>query len=310
MRQEIRGRSWDILMIQINENIPIAVDLMSIDISKFATKFIFLILRFVLGISIGFHVGGLRSLRNVVVKLKKGAVESISIGEIRLSLRKSNCYKGFTQRHSEKKGSRPSQKTRKSRAKGTPQSHLLCDFSVPFPTTEKLPTFQISFFRNRKLILQIYNDHVLWNRVVLLEQPQKKSTALAMSKYASMFPEKLLREAGISSSGEILKLDISSSVYIPTEAYLHLLGLKFDVKAWRVSEPISGNNAICLTFTFTAPEMTIWLYDMNCFTVVSCWSCVPLRDSVEEMIRALKLVTGWEKTKTYVSQTKEEETET
>lgn len=26
----------------------------------------------------------------------------------------------------------------------------------------------------------------------------------------------------------------------------------------------SGNNAIMLTFTFTAPEMTIVLYDMNC----------------------------------------------
>ncbi|VFQ99015.1 unnamed protein product [Cuscuta campestris] len=54
---------------------------------RVTTKLIFLILRCVMGVTVEFHVSGMRSLRNVVVKLKKGSVESISVGEIRLSLR-------------------------------------------------------------------------------------------------------------------------------------------------------------------------------------------------------------------------------
>ncbi|XAR62067.1 hypothetical protein NMG60_11016662 [Bertholletia excelsa] len=37
----------------------------------------------------GFRVGGWKCLRDVVIKFKKGAVESVSVGEIRLSLRQS-----------------------------------------------------------------------------------------------------------------------------------------------------------------------------------------------------------------------------
>ncbi|XP_050212895.1 protein SABRE isoform X2 [Mercurialis annua] len=47
------------------------------------------ILSRIVGASVGFRVGGWKCLRDVVVKFKKGAVESISVGEIRLSLRQS-----------------------------------------------------------------------------------------------------------------------------------------------------------------------------------------------------------------------------
>ncbi|KNA17373.1 hypothetical protein SOVF_080580 [Spinacia oleracea] len=43
----------------------------------------------VVGASVRFRVGGWKCLRDVVVKFKKGPVESVSIGEIRLSLRQS-----------------------------------------------------------------------------------------------------------------------------------------------------------------------------------------------------------------------------
>lgn len=43
----------------------------------------------VVGASVGFRVGGWKCLRDVVVKFQKGSVESVSIGEIRLSLRQS-----------------------------------------------------------------------------------------------------------------------------------------------------------------------------------------------------------------------------
>ncbi|PIN12656.1 hypothetical protein CDL12_14731 [Handroanthus impetiginosus] len=42
-----------------------------------------------MGASVGFRVGGWKCLRDVVLKFNKGAVESISVGEIRLSLRQS-----------------------------------------------------------------------------------------------------------------------------------------------------------------------------------------------------------------------------
>ncbi|KAK7293662.1 hypothetical protein RJT34_16534 [Clitoria ternatea] len=42
-----------------------------------------------LGASVGFRVGGWKCLRDVVLKFKKGAVESVSISEIKLSLRQS-----------------------------------------------------------------------------------------------------------------------------------------------------------------------------------------------------------------------------
>ncbi|XP_010553676.1 PREDICTED: protein SABRE [Tarenaya hassleriana] len=47
------------------------------------------ILSRVLGASVGFRVGGWKCLRDVVVKFKKGAIESVSAGEIKLSLRQS-----------------------------------------------------------------------------------------------------------------------------------------------------------------------------------------------------------------------------
>ncbi|KAK7275854.1 hypothetical protein RIF29_16980 [Crotalaria pallida] len=45
------------------------------------------ILSRILGASVGFRIGGCNCLRDVVVKFKKGAVESVTIGEIKLSLR-------------------------------------------------------------------------------------------------------------------------------------------------------------------------------------------------------------------------------
>lgn len=42
-----------------------------------------------MGASVGFRVGGWKCLRDVIVKFKKGAVESVSVGEIRVSLRQS-----------------------------------------------------------------------------------------------------------------------------------------------------------------------------------------------------------------------------
>uniref|UniRef100_A0A2P2MSK6 Protein SABRE isoform X1 n=1 Tax=Rhizophora mucronata TaxID=61149 RepID=A0A2P2MSK6_RHIMU len=55
----------------------------------FASRLVAWILSRILGASVGFRVGGWKCLRDVVVKFKKGAVESISVGEIRLSVRQS-----------------------------------------------------------------------------------------------------------------------------------------------------------------------------------------------------------------------------
>jgi hypothetical protein len=56
---------------------------------KFASRLLAWILGRVLGASIGFRVSGWKSLRDITVKFKKGPIESVSVGEIRLSLRKS-----------------------------------------------------------------------------------------------------------------------------------------------------------------------------------------------------------------------------
>ncbi|KAF7830032.1 protein SABRE isoform X1 [Senna tora] len=55
----------------------------------FASRLLAWILSRILGASVGFRVGGWKCLRDVVVKFKKGAVESVSVGEIKLSLRQS-----------------------------------------------------------------------------------------------------------------------------------------------------------------------------------------------------------------------------
>ncbi|XP_057425311.1 protein SABRE-like isoform X2 [Lotus japonicus] len=55
----------------------------------FASGLLAWILSWILGASVGFRVGGWKCLRDVVVKFKKGTVESISVGEIKLSLRQS-----------------------------------------------------------------------------------------------------------------------------------------------------------------------------------------------------------------------------
>ncbi|XP_058081672.1 protein SABRE [Magnolia sinica] len=49
-----------------------------------------------MGASVGFRVAGCNCLRDVVLKFKKGAVESVSIGEIKLSLRQSLVKLGFS----------------------------------------------------------------------------------------------------------------------------------------------------------------------------------------------------------------------
>ncbi|CAN0873523.1 Protein SABRE [Linum grandiflorum] len=53
----------------------------------FASRLVALILGCVVGASLRFRVGGWKSLRDIVVKLKKGPVESVSVGEIRVGLR-------------------------------------------------------------------------------------------------------------------------------------------------------------------------------------------------------------------------------
>ncbi|RZC51991.1 hypothetical protein C5167_020418 [Papaver somniferum] len=55
----------------------------------FAARLLAWILSRVMGASVGFRVAGWNCLRDVVVKFKKGAVESVSVGEIKLSLRQS-----------------------------------------------------------------------------------------------------------------------------------------------------------------------------------------------------------------------------
>ncbi|XP_039049976.1 protein SABRE isoform X2 [Hibiscus syriacus] len=55
----------------------------------FASRLLAWILSRILGASVGFRVAGWKCLKDVVVKFNKGAVESISVGEIKLSLRQS-----------------------------------------------------------------------------------------------------------------------------------------------------------------------------------------------------------------------------
>ncbi|XP_047307389.1 protein SABRE [Impatiens glandulifera] len=55
----------------------------------FASQLLAWILSRILGASVQFRVGGWKCLRDVSVKFKKGAVESVSVGEIKLSFRQS-----------------------------------------------------------------------------------------------------------------------------------------------------------------------------------------------------------------------------
>ncbi|KAL6573245.1 hypothetical protein OROHE_001704 [Orobanche hederae] len=55
----------------------------------FASRLLSWILSRVMGASVGFRIGGWKCLRDIILKFNKGAIESISIGEIRLSLRQS-----------------------------------------------------------------------------------------------------------------------------------------------------------------------------------------------------------------------------
>ncbi|CAA0830088.1 Unknown protein [Striga hermonthica] len=55
----------------------------------FASRLLAWILSRVMGASIGFRVGGWKCLRDIYLKFNKGPIESISVGEVRLSLRQS-----------------------------------------------------------------------------------------------------------------------------------------------------------------------------------------------------------------------------
>lgn len=62
----------------------------------FAARLLAWFLSRILGASVGFRVAGCNCLRDVTIKFKKGSVESISVGEIKLSLRKSLVKLGFS----------------------------------------------------------------------------------------------------------------------------------------------------------------------------------------------------------------------
>ncbi|WRX31391.1 FMP27/BLTP2/Hobbit [Theobroma cacao] len=61
----------------------------------FASRLLAWILSRIVGASVGFRVAGWKCLRDVVVKFNKGAIESILVGEIKLSLRQSLVKLGF-----------------------------------------------------------------------------------------------------------------------------------------------------------------------------------------------------------------------
>ncbi|KAJ0982380.1 hypothetical protein J5N97_010635 [Dioscorea zingiberensis] len=62
----------------------------------FASRLLAWFLSRTMGASVGFRVAGCNCLRDVTLKFRKGAVESVSIGEIKLSLRKSLVKLGFS----------------------------------------------------------------------------------------------------------------------------------------------------------------------------------------------------------------------
>ncbi|KAG9440183.1 hypothetical protein H6P81_020348 [Aristolochia fimbriata] len=61
----------------------------------FTARLLAWVLSRVMGASVGFRVAGGNCLRDICVKFKKGALESVSVGEIKISLRKSLVKLGF-----------------------------------------------------------------------------------------------------------------------------------------------------------------------------------------------------------------------
>ncbi|BAS85762.1 Os03g0681201, partial [Oryza sativa Japonica Group] len=60
-----------------------------VSFDRFASRLLAWFLSRVLHASVGFRVAGFNCLRDVTIKFSKGSLESISIGEIKLSFRKS-----------------------------------------------------------------------------------------------------------------------------------------------------------------------------------------------------------------------------
>ncbi|WOG92853.1 hypothetical protein DCAR_0312130 [Daucus carota subsp. sativus] len=67
----------------------VSVVLAHVPLIGFSSRLVALILSRIVGASVKFQVGGWNCLSDVVVKFRKGAIESVSVGEIRLSFRQS-----------------------------------------------------------------------------------------------------------------------------------------------------------------------------------------------------------------------------
>jgi len=67
----------------------LAVSVVGWVVFTFAARLLAWFLSSVLTASVGFRVAGFNCLRDVTIKFHKGSVESVSIGEIKLSFRKS-----------------------------------------------------------------------------------------------------------------------------------------------------------------------------------------------------------------------------
>ncbi|CAA6657811.1 unnamed protein product [Spirodela intermedia] len=63
---------------------------------KFFSRLLAWFLSRIFGASVGLRIAGCNCLRDVTVKFRKGAVESVSVGEVKLSLRKSLVKLGFS----------------------------------------------------------------------------------------------------------------------------------------------------------------------------------------------------------------------
>ncbi|KAM1023416.1 hypothetical protein ACFX2A_045286 [Malus domestica] len=64
-------------------------DNVCVKVGRFYSRLLAWILSRVVGASIRFRFGGWKCIRDLMVEFKKGAVESVSVGEIKLSLRQS-----------------------------------------------------------------------------------------------------------------------------------------------------------------------------------------------------------------------------
>ncbi|XP_060173320.1 protein SABRE-like [Lycium barbarum] len=232
-------------------------------IIKFSSRLFVWILSRVMKASVSFRVGGCNCLRDVAVKFNKGAVESISIGEIRLTVRQSLVKRGAglisrdpklhllicglkvvmrASSKSSKKTSSKSKRSRKSRKLGRGKWMVIANIArfLSVSMTETVVKTPKAGLEVKEMTLDIYKDS--GPEPALSVKLRIVSILVHLSESQTSSGQSLMHSGSFPVNREILNMTERTSAPVSCEEFSLLCEFGHDREAGTVVRNVDIRN--------------------------------------------------------------------